>query len=519
MQTSGADSIEKANAEAIRASEERFRGIFTNASVPMVVTELDGTFIRANQAYCNLTGYSEGELRTSAFHKLTHPDDLGKNMELFYKLLAGEIPSFTIEKRYIRKDGQIVWIRAGASLLHDGSGKPTHVIGIGEDITLRKQVEAERTALLAALEAERTELRAAVEQLRLIEEAVNAGTWYWDVESGISHWPPGISALWGLPAQTHEITFDEFASRIHPEDRSRVLETVNNSLAVTGSYDVEFRVVWPDRSVHWLSARGAILRDKSGKPSRVVGIALEATERIKTEEALRQSEKLAAAGRLAATIAHEINNPLEAVTNLLFICQADPALPEHLRQYMSQADQELGRVSHIARQTLGFYRDTSRPQNVDISKAVEQIVALYGKKIGSKNISLTTELDPHASVYGAQGELRQVISNIILNAVDAVPIAGSITIRVRRCERRGVIRCVVADNGSGISPEHRPRLFQPFFTTKRDVGTGLGLWVSKSIVDKHSGRLLLRSSAEPGRSGSVFVVELPISAVQSASHF
>lgn len=509
-------TAEKQAAEAIQASEHRFRGIFTNASVPMVVTELDGTFIRANEAYCRLTGYSEEELRQTAFYKLTHSDDVGHNMDLYRELLDGKIPHFTIEKRYIRKDGEIVWIRAGASLLRDNSGRPLHVIGIGEDITARKKAEAEREQLMHALDSERTQLRAAVEQLRLVEESVDAGTWHWDVNTGISHWPPGISALWGLPAEYHEITFEEFANRIHPEDRDRVVEVVRSSLEKTGTYEVEFRVVWPDGSTHWLSARGAIVRDQNGQPTQVAGIALEVTERVKTEEALRQSEKLAAAGRLAATIAHEINNPLEAVTNLLYLARLDSSLPSTVREYLNQADQELGRVSLIARQTLGFYRETASPHNVNLSEAVEQIAALYSKKLVSKNVALKTELDPQALVYGSQGELRQVVSNIMLNALDAVSMGGTICVRVRNLERKHVVRLIVADNGSGIARENRSRLFQPFFTTKRDVGTGLGLWVSKGIVEKHSGRVRLRSSTTPGKSGTVFVIDLPTAAAKQA---
>lgn len=509
-------SAEKAATEAMRISEARFRGIFANASVPMVLTELDGTFIRANEAYCRFTGYSEEELRQTAFHKLTHPEDAPRNLELYRQLLAGEVPNFTIEKRYIRKDREIVWIRAGASLMRDASGQPSYVIGIGEDITARKKAEFELTALMSALQTERGQLQAAVEQLRLIEAAVNAGTWEWDIITGISHWPPGISALWGLPPATHNIGFAEFAERIYPEDRERVAHTIQQALATSRNYEVEFRVVWPDGSVHWLSARGAIVRDEFGKPVRVVGIALEVTERIKTEEALRQSEKLAAAGRLAATIAHEINNPLEAVTNLLFLSRFDKDLPEHVRNYLAQADQELGRVSHIARQTLGFYRESSHPQRLNLTENVEQVIALYRRRIASKNITLKVDLAPEAHTYAAQGEIRQVISNLILNAVDAVPMQGLITVALRRHDRRGLVRLFVADNGSGITPENRAKLFQPFFTTKRDVGTGLGLWVSKGIIAKHSGRILVRSKTGDQNTGTIFVIELPLYVAESA---
>ncbi|WP_109488229.1 PAS domain S-box protein [Occallatibacter savannae] len=494
--------------EEMRSSEERFRGIFTNASVPMVVTELDGNIVRANEAYCRLTGYTEEELRKTTFQKLTHPDDLGHNVELYQQLMSGKIPSFTLEKRYIRKDGEIVWIRAGTNVLPDKAGRPRQLLGMGEDITARKVAEIQRNLLMAELEKERAELSSTVEQLQMIEDAVGAGTWYFDVKTGISHWPAGISKLWGLAAERHEIRLDEFASRIHADDLGRVQATIQESLESKKSYEVNFRVLWPDGSVHWLAARGAVVCDQSGEATGILGIALEATERVKTEEALRQSEKLAATGRLAATMAHEINNPLEAVTNLLFLCQQDPALAQHLRGYLEQAEQELGRVSHITRQTLGFYRESVNPQDVNVSDAVREVLELYKYRLSSKNIQVDLRVEPQAIVFARAGEIRQVISNILLNAVDAVASRGTICVRLRR-KGEGGVRLMVADNGPGIPAENRRRLFQPFFTTKKDVGTGLGLWVSKGIVEKLNGTIRVRSGMGERNRGTTFIVDLP----------
>jgi PAS domain S-box-containing protein len=492
---------------ALRASEERFRGVFHNATIPMVLAAPDGAFLRANSAFCRMTGYTEEELSGLSFQRVTHPDDLAANVQLHRDLVAGRNNGFTIEKRYVRKDGAIVWVRANLSLVRDAKGDPSQVIAISEDITARKQAEVESALLVTELDAERAQLRAAFEQLRLIEETTHAGTWVFDVETGISHWPAGISALWGLPRKAHQVEMQDFVQRVYPEDRERVSQVIQQALACGSSYHVEFRVVWPDNSIHWLAARGAVIAGQDGKPKRVVGIALENTQQVKTEEALRQSEKLAAAGRLAATIAHEINNPLEAVTNLLYISVNNPDVPASVREYLHQADQELARVSHIARQTLGFYRESALPEDVSLAQSVEQVLELYQRRISSKDLLLRTDLDHDVAVLGSKGELRQVVSNIILNAVDAVGRGGTISIRVKGCGDSA--RLIVSDNGPGIARENLPKLFQPFFTTKRDVGTGLGLWVSKGIVEKHGGRVLLRSRTIPGRSGTTFVVKLP----------
>jgi len=350
-----------------------------------------------------------------------------------------------------------------------------------------------------------------LKRLKMIEGAVNAGTWEFDVTSGISHWPAGISSLWGLPPQYHRVALDEFVSRIYQEDRERVVQTVQTALATGDSYETEFRVVWPDRSIHWLSARGAVLRDEQDQPKKVIGIALEVTERRQTEHALRESEKLAATGRMAATIAHEINNPLEAVVNLVYLAKNDPNLSSATREYLANADLELGRVGHMVRQTLGFYRENAGPKWIDAGEMVQQIAELYRNKILRKEAQVDIRAD-NCEIFAVEGELRQVISNLISNAIDAVAMNGRIRIRVRRLSRNGanLVRIVVADNGHGIAPENRARLFQPFFTTKASVGTGLGLWVSKGIIEKHHGRILLRTSTDPWRSGTVFCVDFPV---------
>jgi PAS domain S-box-containing protein len=345
-----------------------------------------------------------------------------------------------------------------------------------------------------------------LKRLRLIEGAVNVGTWEFDVTSGISYWPPGISTLWGLPRIEHRITLDQFLNSIDSEDRDRVSRLVASAIESGDTYDVEFRVVWPDKSVHWLSARGAVVRDETGRATKIIGIALEVTQRHQTERALRESEKLAATGRLAATIAHEINNPLEAVVNLVFLARRDETASASAREYLELADTELARISHMVRQTLGFYRESSFPVWIDVREMVEQLVHLYRNKTQRKNVQLTLQLEP-ARIFGLEGEIRQVVANLLSNAIDAVAADGRIVVRVR--EAANNVRIVVADNGHGILPQHRERIFQPFFTTKRDVGTGLGLWVSKGIVEKHDGSVRLRTSTRNGVSGTTFVIDFP----------
>jgi signal transduction histidine kinase len=233
------------------------------------------------------------------------------------------------------------------------------------------------------------------------------------------------------------------------------------------------------------------------------------TEKKAAEAALLQSEKLASVGRMAATVAHEINNPLEAVTNCVYLAASTPNLPPQAKEHLATAERELHRVAHIAKRTLGFYRENAKPAVVDIRTLVDEVVELYDPKFTRKDIRLKIEHNGHCSgTVAIAGEIRQVISNLLTNAIDALQPKGMVRVRTSRVTLKGCsyTRVTVADAGAGISRINQSRIFEPFFTTKKAVGTGLGLWVSREIVQKHKGRIGLRSVE--GR-GTVFSVFLP----------
>jgi signal transduction histidine kinase len=215
---------------------------------------------------------------------------------------------------------------------------------------------------------------------------------------------------------------------------------------------------------------------------------------------------------MAATIAHEINNPLEAVTNLIFLAKSNKDLPDSVRRHLETADQELARVSHIAQQTLGFYRDTSRPLAVDVGAIVADVLAVFERRLAYKQMHCEPELRGDVTVVGLAGELRQAVSGLVVNAIDACANSGRLRIRARetRLAKSGLpaVSISISDNGCGISSASRKRLFSPFFTTKESVGTGLGLWVSKGIVEKHGGSIRYRSRVEMP-CGTTFRILLP----------
>jgi signal transduction histidine kinase len=231
------------------------------------------------------------------------------------------------------------------------------------------------------------------------------------------------------------------------------------------------------------------------------------------QDALRKSEKLAVAGRLAASIAHEINNPLEAVTNLLYLARHSDSMAE-TQKFLATAEQELGRVTEIVTQTLKFYRQQSSPAPVNVNEIVESLLSLFQPRLAAANIRVEKDLRDVGPVIGLSGELRQVFANIISNALDAMREGGTLSIRVRSAREltnglRSGVRISIGDTGSGIAPELRSRIFEPFVSTKASTGTGLGLWVSAEIVQKHSGRISLRSRSIAPNQGTVFCVFIP----------
>ena len=230
------------------------------------------------------------------------------------------------------------------------------------------------------------------------------------------------------------------------------------------------------------------------------------------EGALVQSEKLAAVGRLAASISHEINNPLEAVTNLLFLIKQEE-LPEQASTYLQLAEQELARVSQIAGQTLRFHRQATRARAITPLELLEPVLALYRGRLNNSNISIRFDQIDVRPVVCFEGDIRQVLNNLVSNAIDAMRTGGTLTLRIREIHSehlgRSGARITIADTGHGMTEEIRRHIFEPFYTTKGINGTGLGLWISHGIVQKHQGTLSVRSTTDSIRHGTAFSLFLP----------
>lgn len=255
----------------------------------------------------------------------------------------------------------------------------------------------------------------------------------------------------------------------------------------------------------------APIRDEEDALLGVVLVFRDATQERRAQEALRESEKLTSAARMSATVAHEINNPLEAVGNLIYLAKGSEGMPVEAMQHLDLAEQELERVAHITKQTLGFYREAKAQENIDLAELVNYVVRLYRNKLSAKRIILERDFDQCPPVLGRAGELKQAIANLLSNAADAVGEQGTIVFRLRCADRnsgKGTL-LIVEDNGPGIPESIANRIFEPFFTTKKDVGNGLGLWVTKEIIERHGGTLELLPHGESGSGGAAFHIALP----------
>ena len=360
-------------------------------------------------------------------------------------------------------------------------------------------------------------LKETAERLHLSQEAGKIASWEWDIATGSFLWNGESAWAYGRPASELS-TIQEIMRFLHPEDVSQVMEAIRPALEGTGDYRAEFRVQWPDGTTHWSQAFGKPVLDARGKAARIVGINMDITARKDAEEALLQHEKLAVVGRLASSIAHEINNPLESVTNLIYLARTSEDV-QTAREYLTTADLELRRVSEIANQTLRFHKQATKPQEVLCRDLLHGVLAVQQSRIRNAQVDVDTADRAHRPVLCFEGEIRQVLNNLVANAVDAMHATGGrLLLRSREgCDwkdgQKGVV-LTVADTGPGICSENASRIFEAFFTTKSMNGTGLGLWVSQEIMNRHHGQLRVRSSQHPEHHGTVFTVFLPFVATR-----
>jgi len=342
-------------------------------------------------------------------------------------------------------------------------------------------------------------LRRAEDQYRRIVETTNDGVWLLDRNFRTSFVNRRM-------AEMLEYTQDEMLGRslfdfLFPEDVAR--KQADLERRKRGLRDVFYnRCRRKDGSEMWALVSANPVFDDSGEFSGVLAMLSDVTQLRKAEETLRRNEKLITASRLAATIAHEINNPLAALTNVLFLMRTD-----NNPDYLKMAEDQLARINNIARQTLGFYRNAPDPAWLNLTDVIAGVLAAFRGKVRSRGVEIETSYRSKAEINGYANELGQVFGNLIGNALDAMSSGGKL--RIRTASYRHGLRATIADNGRGIDRENLDKVFQPFFTANKEFGTGLGLWLTREIVQKHGGTIRVRSSTDSQRHGTVFMIWLP----------
>jgi PAS domain S-box-containing protein len=479
---------------SLRNSEERMRLAQQAANIGSFDWNLQTGVIEWTPELEALYGLQLGGFGGSlqAFEELVYPEDRPHIMRCVELTLETGVPGEG-EWRVIWPDGEIHWLAGRWQLIRDGAGRPLRITGINIDVTAWKQAEAARNKLAAIVDSS--------------DDAIVSK----DLNGIITSWNDSAERIFGYTAQ--EIVGQPVTLLIPPElqdDEPRILAKIRAGQRIEHFETVRVRKNGERIDV---SLTVSPVRDQSGNVIGVAKVARDITQQKKLEDALHTSERLASVGRLAATVAHEINNPLEAVTNFIYLAKQQPGLPEDVRLYLEHADRELGRVSHIAQQTLGFYRAKSQPAPLLVSSVIEDVLAVYESKFLYKGLRVERRVWPDLTIHASQGDLKQILSNLIVNAIDACRPGGRIVIGARaswsfQSGRKGV-RITVADNGMGMSADDKQKLFTPFFTTKKHVGTGLGLWIAKDLLEKKEGTIRFRSRNQ-GKSGTVVTIFLPL---------
>ena len=482
----------KQSEESLRASERRYRFLAESMSQYVWTTNEKGEVDYANQHFLNFAGQSLEEIKSEKTVELLHPEDRARVLAIVGESLVLGKP-YEVEYRARRNsDGAYRWFLSRCEAFVDAEGK-VKWLGTGIDVTERKK----------AADIINENRR----QMRMVLDAAQIGAWVWDLKTDEVVDLGNTSEIFGVSSLN---TIEVFMNCLHPEDLERTKANIAAALD-TGRYDAEYRVV-RNGELRWLRALGSVLTDEKNKPSQLAGVTFDITEKKRIEQALLKSEKLAAVGRLAASVSHEINNPLEAVTNLLFLMEREKDT-SRLHEYTKVAQQELSRVTEIAKQTLRFHRQPSHRSTASIGELADSVLMLFRGRIAQVGVGVETDYSSGDMFLCYASEVRQVLANLISNALDASRSGTRICIRtkvVNTCKLGRCVQLTVADTGRGMSAATQKLIYEPFFTTKESTGTGLGLWVSLEIARKHGGIIRVRSRDNPDHHGTVFVILFPM---------
>jgi len=457
---------------------------------PIISKRLDGTIISWNGAATRVFGYQPSEIIGKSILTLIPPELRHEEDEILRKLRAGErIEHF--ETTRMRKNGERFPISVTISPIRDASGNIVAASKIAHDISERRRTEESISRLAAIVDS--------------ADDAIVGKT----LNGIVTSWNKAAERIFGYTA---EEMIGQSILRLIPEGLYYEEDEILRKLRA-GERIEHYETTRKKKSgeLFQVSVTISPIIDHSGKVIGASKIARDISDKKRVEQLLIQSEKLAATGRMAAAIAHEINNPLESLINVIFLARQHSAPDSRVSQLLLTAEQELERVSHIARQTLGYYKDTGAPTDVHVHELIQNVLTVYNSKMMSADIAVDSRFNDLQKISVSKGEMLQVFSNVIANAIDAMKQGGVLSITTRNVlsSPQDGIEIVIRDTGVGIEQEHLPRVFEPFFTTKGILGTGIGLWVAKQLVSRRGGQISIASSTTPKNSGTTVTIFIP----------
>ncbi len=490
--------------DALRASEERYRVLTELNPQALWTADAEGRVLYANQRFLEYIGKDFVPIDGTEYLQCFYEEDRERVLQVWSKSVAtGQ--DYVIDARLLRaSDGAARWWHLRALPLRDEAGAIQQWLGVATDVH-ENRVAAERLRQqYAEIELRRREL-----------EAIYRGSpigmaLYEPKELRLVRLNDRQSNILGLrPEQALGKTLDELSPGL-TESHQMIRRAAQGETILDGQVEGVLPTR-PGEHRYWNVNYSPIFAE-DGSVQAIAGATIEITKQKQAELALLQGEKLAAVGRLASSIAHEINNPLESVINLIYLSRKYAQLPE-VQRLLDAADEELRRVAVIATQTLRFHKQSTKPQAVSASDLFSTVLSIYEGRLKNSNIVVSRRIRATKPVVCFEGDIRQVLSNLIGNAIDAMPRGGRLLLRSReaidwKTMRLGLV-LTVADTGHGIDEQIQARIFEAFFTTKGYSGTGLGLWISSEIMERHEGRVRMRSSQREGRHGTVFTLFLP----------